>query len=157
MKPTHPIAIVSTWFGSGLIPGPSGTWGSLAALPFAWLILLWAGPWGLVLGAALAFAVGVWASDRYAAAIGKKDPGAVVIDEVAGQWLALAPLPLDPLAFLGSFFLFRFFDIVKPWPAGWCDRNLDGGWGIMVDDIFAGLYAAIAGWIGWQLWLSVTT
>ena len=67
--------------------------------------------------------------------------GRIVIDEVAGQWLALIPLPLDPGLYLLAFLAFRLFDILKPWPVGWADRRLPGAFGIMADDLLAGLYA----------------
>ncbi len=150
---THPAALLATWFGSGLLPWAPGAWGSLAALPFG-AALAWAGgPWALAAGAAVVFVVGLWAGQRYAAASGRADPGAVVIDEVAGQWLALIPCGLDPLLFGAAFVAFRFFDVVKVWPASWCDRNLKGGLGIMADDVVAGVYAGLlcyglAQWIG---------
>jgi phosphatidylglycerophosphatase A len=73
---------------------------------------------------------------------GFEDPGAVVIDEVAGQWLVLAVAPLDVWYFAAAFVLFRVFDIAKPWPVSWADRRIKGGFGVMFDDILAGLYGA---------------
>ena len=71
------------------------------------------------------------------------DPGSIVIDEVAGQWLALVfAAPDNPWHFFAAFLLFRFFDIIKTWPASWAQDQLPGGWGVMMDDIVAGLYAA---------------
>ena len=146
MHPLHPIALLATWFGSGLLPKAPGTWGSLAALPFAYGIYLWTGTFGLVVATVLVFVIGVWASGRYANAKENSDPGEVVIDEVAGQWLALIPaigiLWYYPVAFVA----FRIFDILKPWPVGWLDRHLKGGLGIMADDIAAGIYAALVCW-----------
>ncbi len=139
----EPARLLATWFGSGLLPGAPGTWGSLAALPFA-AVILWIGGSALLLGASiLIFLIGIWASNRYAESIGKKDPGAVVIDEVAGQWLALTPVCLEPVGFLVGFALFRTFDILKTWPANWLERSLPGGLGIMSDDMVAGFYSAI--------------
>ncbi|SLN54629.1 phosphatidylglycerophosphatase A family protein [Oceanibacterium hippocampi] len=157
---SHPASLIATWFGAGLIPKAPGTWGSLAALPFAWVILEFAGwPW-LALATLLAFLAGLWASAAYCRAKGLKDPGEVVIDEVAGQWLALlaatsAGSP-DPLAFAVGFAAFRLFDIVKPWPVGWADRRLPGALGVMADDILAGLYglACVAGYLGLADYLS---
>lgn len=140
----HPAFLISTWFGAGLLPVAPGTWGSAAALPFAWLIVALGGQWALLGAALAAFAIGVWAAEIYGRRSGLKDAGPIVIDEVAGQWLTLVPAPLDPLAYLAGFLLFRAADIVKPWPAGWADRALDGGLGVMLDDIFAGLYAGAA-------------
>ena len=148
----HPACLIATWFGSGLLPLTPGTWGSAAALPFAWAIAYYFGPVGLVAAAAVAFAVGVWAAGLYVRHSGTEDPGPVVIDEVAGQWLTLVPAPLDPLAYLVGFVLFRLADIVKPWPARRIDREMTGGLGAMLDDLFAALYSvaamyALARWV----------
>jgi phosphatidylglycerophosphatase A len=140
----HPAVLLATWFGTGLLPKMPGTWGSLAALPFAWYIAGAAGALGLLLAALLAFLVGWWAAETVSRTGGVRDPGCVVIDEVAGQWLVLAVAPVDPLAYAAGFVLFRLADIVKPWPASWADRSLHGGLGIMLDDAFAALYAGLA-------------
>ena len=140
----HPAFLLATWFGSGLLPKIPGTWGSAAALPFAWFIAWYGGPWALLAGAAVAFAAGIWASGVYGRHSGLKDAGPIVIDEVAGQWLTLAPFAPDPVTYLAGFILFRVADIAKPWPANWADGALDGGLGVMLDDIFAGIYAALA-------------
>lgn len=139
----HPATLIATWFGSGLSRFAPGTCGSLAALPFAVALVWLGGPWALAVAACAAFLIGLWASARYISASRQKDPGAVVIDEVAGQWLALVPVALDLRLYLVAFALFRVFDIAKPWPAGWFDRELGGGLGVMADDIVAGLYAAV--------------
>ena len=144
LRLSHPAALVSTWFGSGLLPKAPGTWGSLAALPPALLIVWIGGPSALVLCGVLAFIAGIPAASRYAAALGKDDPSEVVIDEVAAQWLVLAVLPLTPLAWCAGFILFRLFDVVKPWPVSLADRRLKGGLGIMSDDIVAAAYAVLA-------------
>jgi phosphatidylglycerophosphatase A len=143
----HPAALVATWFGSGLLPGAPGTWGSLAALPAAWAAATLMGSAGLVAAAAALLALGGWASHIVARASGTKDAGAIVVDEVVGQWLTLglagAAAPFDPLAYAAGFAFFRLCDIVKPWPASWADRRLKGGIGIMADDVVAGFYAAL--------------
>lgn len=155
----HPVAPwwltgIVTWFGSGLAPRAPGTVGSLAALPFA-AALHWSfGPQGakaLVVGAAVVFLLGLVAAEAYVRRVRQKDPGQVVIDEVAAQWLTLAAAPLDPLSYALGFLWFRVFDIFKPWPIGWVDRRLGGGLGIMADDILAAGYAAAALW--GTLWL----
>ncbi|MDH5556221.1 MAG: phosphatidylglycerophosphatase A [Alphaproteobacteria bacterium] len=138
----HPAFLIATWFGSGLLPKIPGTWGSAAALPFAWLIMWLGGPWALLICAGVAFGVGVWAAGMYSKHSGIKDAGPIVIDEVAGQWLTLIPAGLNPVLFLVGFFLFRAADILKPWPASWADRKVEGGFGVMLDDIFAAIYAA---------------
>lgn len=140
----HPAFIVATWFGSGLLPKIPGTWGSAAALPFAAAIMWIGGSWALLGASLVAFAVGWWAAEIYGRHTGIKDAGPIVIDEVAGQWLTLVLLPIDPFAYLIGFVFFRVFDIVKPWPANWADRELPGGLGVMLDDMIAGAYAAIA-------------
>ena len=139
----HPAGLIGTWFGAGLLPVAPGTWGSLAALPFAWIIHATTGPMGLGLAALAAFALGCWASQIIVDRGGIRDPSAVVIDEVAAQWLTLTMAPLDPLAYGLGFLLFRAADILKPWPAGWIDRNMHGGLGIMLDDVAAAVYAAL--------------
>jgi phosphatidylglycerophosphatase A len=129
--------VLATWFGVGLIPVAPGTWGSLAALPFAWVIHdLW-GVLGLALGALIAFVGGCWAAGAFAKASGEVDPAAIVVDEVAAQWLVLIAAPLQPLAWALAFLLFRLFDIWKPWPVRWADRHVKGGFGIMLDDVLA--------------------
>lgn len=136
-------SLLATWFGAGLLPKAPGTWGSLAAIPFG-LALTWlGGPWLLLAGAVAIFLAGIWAGGRYAEERGLADPGAVVIDEVAGQWIALVPALLNPWMILLAFLAFRLFDIVKPWPVGWLDRELKGGLGIMADDVLAGVYGAV--------------
>ena len=99
----------------------------------------------LVVGAVFVFGLGVLVADAYAKASGRSDPPEVVIDEVSGQLIALSVMPLDPLAYGVAFVLFRVADIAKPWPVSWADRDVKGGLGIMLDDVFAGIYAAAGG------------
>ena len=146
--------LISTWFGVGLLPKAPGTWGSLAALPFAWFIYSYGGYQILLLATAGIFAAGVWMSGIAAAESGAEDPGEVVIDEVAGQWLTLVVVPPDFLLYAAGFVLFRVFDIWKPWPVSWADRNLKGGLGIMADDILAGVYAAVI-LLALKTWLEI--
>ncbi len=152
---SHPATLIATWFGVGLIPFAPGTWGSLAALPFAWALLWAGGPLALLFAALAAFTAGIWASEQFIGDDKKQDPGAVVIDEVAGQWLTLVMASLSWPDFVLGFVFFRLFDIVKPWPANWVDRTVRGGLGIMADDMIAGAYGIVAlyaarYWIG--LW-----
>ena len=139
----HPAFLIATWFGAGLLPKAPGTWGSLAALPLGWALAAWGGPLLLAAAATLLFFVGWWASAVYVKRSGIADPAQVVVDEVVGQWLALLPAPLDPLLYFAAFLLFRLFDIRKPWPVGWADREIAGGLGVMLDDVQAGGYAAL--------------
>jgi len=141
---SHPARLLATWFGVGHLPLAPGTWGSLAALPFAWGLWTAGGAVALTAGAAAALTAGIWAAGTLERAGGAKDPGHIVIDEVAGQWLTLAAVPADPLLYGIGFVLFRIMDVLKPWPANWIDRNVSGGAGVMLDDIAAGAYAGIA-------------
>jgi len=140
----RPPILLATWFGAGLLPKAPGTWGSLAALPFAWLIFDLGGVVGLAVATIIVFGLGCWAADAYVRELGGDDPGPVVIDEVAGQWLTLLVVPPDLVLYALGFVFFRITDIFKPWPANWADRQIKGGLGIMLDDIFAALYAAAA-------------
>ena len=138
--------VVATFFGAGYgKPGP-GTWGSAAA------VLLWAAySWrfhptqlalsgALLTGIVLSIAIGVPASTIAARESGRKDPQFVVIDEVAGQWIALLGCPFEWRHALICFVLFRLFDMTKPPPVRQLE-NLPEGWGIVFDDVAAGLYA----------------
>ncbi len=136
-----PATLVATLGGVGFMPFAPGTFGSLAALPFAWLAMRAGGAPALVAGAAILFVVGWWAAARVARDAGD-DPGFVVVDEAAGQFLTLAAAPLDPWFWAAGFALFRLFDVAKPWPVGWADARIRGGFGIMFDDVLAALYAA---------------
>jgi phosphatidylglycerophosphatase A len=141
LRATDPAFVLATWFGVGRLPGAPGTWGSLAALPFAAVLAWLGGPWTVLLASATVFALGLWASARYIAASGIDDPGPVVVDEVVGQWLTLALLPLTPISYVVGFILFRIADMAKPWPANWIDRSVAGPWGVMLDDVVAAIYA----------------
>jgi phosphatidylglycerophosphatase A len=136
----------SVGFGSGLMRPAPGTWGSLLGLGLGYIILTlpYAG-WLLLVGAAVITVISIRAIGAIERATGVHDAPEIVIDEVAGQWIAMLPLAFLPFsAFeLGlSFALFRLFDIIKPWPIGPLDRNVSGGFGVMVDDLVAGAIAA---------------
>lgn len=146
-SPWLPSTLLATWFGAGLLPGAPGTWGSLAALPFGVALTWLGGPLALAAAAAGVFVIGLWAAQHYERAAATKDPGPIVIDEVAGQWLTLIPVSvepwaLDPWGVLLAFLLFRVFDVLKPWPVRWADRRLKGSFGVMADDVIAAAYAA---------------
>jgi len=142
-----PAKIVATWFGAGLARKAPGTWGSIAALPFAWTIQYWAGSAGLVLAAMLVFLIGWAASNRLVETMGIEDPQIIVVDEVVGQWLTLACGPLSIPAYLIGLLLFRVADITKPFPASWADRQVGGGLGVMLDDVLAALYSGFGLWL----------
>lgn len=145
--------LVATVGGIGLLPKAPGTWGSLAALPLAWLLHGWAGPPAVALAVAVIFAAGWWASEALARrGVGDHDPGYIVIDEVAGQLVVLAVVPPDPLLYAIGFVLFRLFDILKPAFIGWADRAVEGGLGVMLDDLLAGLCGAAALYAVTRFW-----
>lgn len=141
--------ILSTWFGAGFAPVAPGTAGTLAAIPLA-ILAGYLGGWynGVILLGVIG--VGIWAAHRSRDLLGDDDPGLVVIDEVAGYVLTLLWLPMTWVSIALGFGLFRLFDILKPWPADRAER-LPGGFGIVADDLVAGLYAHLilrfGGWL----------
>jgi phosphatidylglycerophosphatase A len=138
-----PIRFIVTWGGAGLSPRAPGTVGSAAALPFAALIHATLGGGALLAASLLLCLIGIKLSDRYMEKFSRMDdPGEIVIDEVAGVWLTLAVAHLSVESYLLGFLAFRFFDIVKPWPVSWADTKLEGGLGVMMDDMLAGVMAA---------------
>jgi phosphatidylglycerophosphatase A len=139
----EPMTAIATFFGVGLLPIAPGSWGALAAMPLGWLLGM-AGGWiALLIGAIIATVVGWIAADRYVKATGREDPPEIVIDEVAAQWLALTVVPMTLTGYVVAYFVFRLFDTLKPWPASWADGEVEGGAGVMLDDLFAGGYAWI--------------
>ena len=137
----HPAVILCTWFWSGLSPKAPGTMGSLASLPFGFALMHFGGQILLLEGIIFIFCIGLWSTHVYVTRSEKSDPGEVVIDEVAGQWIPLLVAGSSPLLYLLSFALFRLFDIWKPFPISWLDKNVKGAFGVMIDDILAGLIA----------------
>ena len=133
---------VATVFGLGRVPAAPGTWASVAALPPAWVIVWAGGPWALGAAALPVGVAGCRAAARYERDTGKRDASEIVVDEVAGQWLVLATLPLDPFAYVLGLAAFRLFDIAKPPPVGWIERRISGGPGVMADDMAAAACAA---------------
>lgn len=138
----RPAPLIATWAGTGLMRPASGTWGSLAAIPAAFALVWAGGPWALAAGAATLFLVGWWAAAETARATGHGDWSAIVVDEVVGVWIALLPVAIDLKYWLPALLAFRLFDIVKRGPVGWADRRFKGGFGIMFDDVIAGIMAA---------------
>jgi len=145
--------LIATFFYVGYIRPAPGTWGSLAALPFAWIIITISGGYGLILTSIMAYALGLWATKVETAGTDNHDPSEIVIDEVAGQWIALLPVAfgaammgIDTLqlwpGWIAAFALFRLFDITKPSLVGWADKR-DDATGVMLDDVIAGIFAAI--------------
>ncbi len=140
-NPQH-ITMLATWFSAGTISRMPGTVGSLAALPVAYFLQLTFGTLVLLVATIVIFAIGVIVADAYSKHIQAEDPKEVVIDEVAGQWLVIAAGFPTWQSYLLAFILFRFFDILKPWPISLADKKIKGGFGIMFDDILAGLAGA---------------
>jgi phosphatidylglycerophosphatase A len=143
--PDRAALALATWFGCGYFPKSPGTAGALGAVAAAWVV---AGPlelspaWLLAPAAAL-LGPSVWAANRACAVWRSKDPQRVVVDEVLGQWVTIAAAPgLTWHSWLAAFLLFRFFDIVKPFPVRAAER-LPAGWGVIADDIAAGVYGAV--------------
>ena len=136
----------SVGFGSGLLRPAPGTWGSVLGLFLGYLMLLQTqAVWLLIGGAATVTGISILAIGHIERSAGVHDASEIVIDEIAGQWLAMLPLALLPHGWfeLGvSFLLFRIFDIFKPWPIGPLDQKVSGGFGVMVDDLVAGVIAA---------------
>ena len=137
----YPALALATW-GVGYIPLAPGTFGSLVGVGLFFLL----GAWPLQLaGIVVVTLAGIWAATRTERVLGAKDPGKVVVDEVAGQMIALLPVSVFAMSgfwIIISFTLFRLFDIFKPYPARRCE-SLRGGLGIMADDLVAGVYAAL--------------
>jgi len=144
---------IVTLFGVGNLRPAPGTWGSLAAIPLAWLLHLSGGFWLLFAATLVVGAVGWWATGVETAGKDDYDPSEIVIDEVVGQWIALWPVSFGAMfadvdilqlwpGFVTAFIAFRVFDIFKPGPVGWADR-IKGPSGVMLDDIIAGWMAAL--------------
>lgn len=146
----NPIHFLACGFGAGTSKFMPGTCGTIVAIPlYLGLQLLSPLYYMMVLVAAIAF--GIWICGVTARDLGEEDPGAIVWDEMVGFWLALWAAPNGWQWILGAFVLFRVFDIFKPWPIKWVQDKFPGGYGIVADDLVAGLYS----WIIIQLtvWL----
>lgn len=135
--------LIYTGLGLGLAPKAPGTFGTLLGLPLYWLLVKTGWPF---YAAATIFVclVGWLATQKAEKDLGHHDAPQVVIDEVAGYLVTMFMAPPLPWAMVWGFVFFRFFDILKPWPVGWADKKLPGAFGVMADDILAGLYALLA-------------
>lgn len=131
---------MATGFGAGYAPVAPGTAGSLVGLVLVFLIHTRSLIFYMAVLLAL-FALGVYTADRVERATGEKDSRRIVIDEIAGMLVVGFLLPSGAEYWIGGFILFRALDVLKPFPARWIERNIVGGWGIMLDDTVAGLYA----------------
>ncbi|MBT07612.1 MAG: phosphatidylglycerophosphatase A [Rhodospirillaceae bacterium] len=139
----HPVTILLTWFYSGFSSVAPGTCGSLAAIPFAWIVLTLFGTYTFLIILCFLLVLGIWSSHWALQKLKEKDPKIIVLDEVIGQGLVLAVAPITPVSYLLAFILFRLFDIYKPWPIHLIDNKMKGALGVMLDDVIAGLYGAV--------------
>jgi phosphatidylglycerophosphatase A len=139
----NPIHLLAFGLGSGCAPKAPGTFGTLAAIPFWWLFLQDVPliPYLCVLIAGFAF--GVYLCEQTSKDLGVHDHGGIVWDEWIGLWITYIALPIGIEWIIIGFALFRFFDILKPWPIKWLDEKVHGGFGIMIDDVLAGVFALI--------------
>jgi phosphatidylglycerophosphatase A len=135
----NPVHFLALGFGSGLAPKAPGTFGTLAALPLVWLMSAYTPFITYLVITALTCVVGVWICGKTARDMHVHDDSSIVWDEIAGMMITMIAVPLTWQYLLAGFVLFRLFDIVKPWPIKYLDRQVHGGLGIMLDDILAGL------------------
>ncbi len=138
----NPLHFLSLGFGSGLLPKAPGTYGTVAAIPL--YLLCFDQPLWIYLVITLIITVaGIYTSAYTSKSLGVHDHSGIVIDEIAGFFITMIAIPFSWINVLLGFILFRIFDILKPWPIGWLDKKLHGGTGIMLDDVLAGIYAAL--------------
>jgi phosphatidylglycerophosphatase A len=133
---------IATGFGAGYLPKAPGTWGSLVALPLHFFLRQLA-PNHYALALTAIFFIAVITAGQAEKILDRKDPGVVVIDEVIGMLITLIAAPNNPLIWLLGFLIFRFFDIFKPYPIRIIDQRVNGGMGIVLDDVLAGIYSLI--------------
>lgn len=145
-----PTGFLAFGFGSGLSPVAPGTAGTVASLPFGAMLVQLPLPVALAV-VVVSFFVGIYLCGETGRRLGVHDHGGIVWDEFVGMWLVLIFVPFHWAWWLAAFALFRLFDAVKPWPISWLDRKVEGGLGVMIDDILAALYAlailAVALWL----------
>ena len=139
---TNPVHLLAYGFGAGLSPKAPGTLGTVVAIPI-YVLLIWSGPAAYFGFLAVALVAGVFICGYTARRIGVDDPKSVVWDEVVGYFITMIGVPFGAAWVLAGFLLFRLFDIWKPWPIRWLDRNVKGGFGIMVDDVAAAIPACL--------------
>ena len=135
-----PSGLLAFGFGSGLSPVAPGTMGTLVAIPFVF-VLRGLGTPGFWIALFLLFLLGIVVCGNVSRKLGVHDHGGIVWDEMLGYWLSVAFVPLQWHWLLAAFVLFRFFDILKPWPIRQLDRQVSGGFGIMIDDVVAALFS----------------
>lgn len=140
-KLSNPVHFLALGFGSGLIKPAPGTWGTLAAVPVYLVFTLLPNYWFYLGLTILFFVVGVYLCGKTASDVGVHDHGAIVWDEIVGYLITMALFAVTWQNIVLGFVLFRLFDIVKPWPIKLLDRHVHGGFGIMIDDVLAGVFA----------------
>ena len=138
----NPVHCLALGFGSGLAPKAPGTFGTLAAIPFYLLLAQLDLAYYLAI-VGVAFVLGVYLCDYTSNALGVHDHPGIVWDEFVGFWITMIAVPVSWEWILLGFVLFRIFDIFKPWPVKLADKRVKGGFGIMIDDVLAGIYALI--------------
>jgi len=139
---SNPIQFLAFGFGSGLAPRAPGTFGTLAAVPIYWFIA----DWSLLEYSALILVtavLGIWICGAASRQLNVHDHPGIVWDEFVGYWITMWAVPVDWVWILAGFVVFRVFDIAKPWPINVLDKKVAGGFGIMIDDILAGVMACI--------------
>ena len=147
---TNPVQFLAFGFGSGLVPRGPGTAGTLMAVP----LFLLAADWQLPVYTAvlvLAAVLGIWICGAASRQLGVHDHGGIVWDEFVGFWITMWAVPVSWTWIIAGFLVFRVFDILKPWPISVLDKNVKGGFGIMIDDVVAGVMACLTLHIA--LWL----
>lgn len=152
------IKKIVTFFGTGLSPKAPGTVGTIAAIPLA-ALLMWMGSLFHMGFTVVLMLFSFWACEQYERQKGGHDHPEIVIDEVVGYLITMVWLPLTWQSLVAGFILFRFFDILKPWPISWMDKKIPGGVGVVVDDVAAGLVSSLilqviytkTAWLGAQI------
>lgn len=143
-KLTNPIHLLATGFGAGLLKPAPGTWGTAVAVPLFLLLSALVNSLSIYVICVITISLaGIKICDQAAKDAGVHDHKAIVWDEIAGFFIAMIAVPVTLTNIVMAFLLFRFFDIVKPWPIGYIDRKVSGGFGIMLDDVIAGVFSLI--------------
>lgn len=143
---TSPVQLLAFGLGVGALPYAPGTAGTLLAVPLVYL-LSGGSLWLYLTVTCLLIIAGIWICDKVSRDIGVHDHGGIVLDEVAGYLVVMIAVPVNIWTLSVAFAIFRLFDIVKPWPINWLDKKVEGGLGIMMDDLLAGIYGAAVMWL----------
>jgi phosphatidylglycerophosphatase A len=139
----NPLHFLAFGFGSGLAPKAPGTFGTLAAIPLVVLLSFYC-PLPIYIGLCVLFSVvGIWICGHTANDMQVHDDSSIVWDEVVGMMITMVAVPLNWQTILAGFILFRLFDIIKPWPISYLDKHVHGGFGIMADDVLAGIFSLL--------------